>query len=70
MTRAGHVRERQDRSQRLLRVAGSGDLKESGVGERDAHRLALAAVDAVVAESTPVDAVRGPTREADRARAI
>ena len=51
----GHdVGERQQRAQHLVGVAGAGDGDERAVGERDADRLALAAVAVGIGKKPPV----------------
>jgi hypothetical protein len=69
MTCGEHVRERQERGHRLVRVPGAGHGDQRAVGERDAHRLALPAV--AVGREEP--ARRARTRDpvaAVRARAV
>jgi hypothetical protein len=52
------------------RVARTGDLDESRVGEWGPHCFTLTTVDAVVAEGVAVEAVGGPAGPAVRTAAI
>jgi len=70
MAGAHHIGEREKRAQRRVGMTGPGDPDESGVRERDAHRLALAAVDSVVPERATGDAVRRPPGTTVCARAV
>src|SRR5437899_11992549 len=51
-------------------MAGARHPDEGAAGQRHPHRLALAAIDAAVAESAAIDALRGDPRPAVRARAV
>src|SRR5258708_40209487 len=51
-------------------MAGARHPDEGAAGQRHPHRLALAAIDAVVAESAAIDALRRDPRPAVLARAI
>ena len=64
-----HVRERQQRGEHLVGVPGAGDRDERAVGERDADRLALAAV-AVGRVEAAGDAGGRDAVPAVRARAV
>jgi len=67
----GHdIGEREQRTHRVVRVAGAGDPDEGASGERDAHRLPLASVNPLVAERASGHALRRHSRTAVRACAV
>jgi len=51
-------------------MTGARHPDESGAGQGNAHRLALAAIDAVVAEASAIDALRRDPSPAVCARAV
>ena len=64
----GHdIRQGQQRLERLVGMARAGDRDQGAAGERDAHRLALAAVDHAVAEVPAPHAADGGAVQAVRA---